>query len=295
MHKVLSNKKAIFLMVFPGMAFLMFALVIPVFYSIVLGMTNWNGYGALHFIGIKNFTDVLFHDPVFWISLRNALLLALCTMLLQHPIALLFAYMIAKVGGRREKLFRTIFFVPCVLSVVVISRMWVSILNPTFGLVAQILNSLHLGFLNQDWLGDPRFAIFGLIFIIMWQGIGWATLIYYAGVKGLSGEIMEAAKVDGASGFKLLVNITLPLLKPVITVNLTLALISCLKQMEIVFLTTGGGPGTVTQFIANYLYQQAFNASRYGYANAISVIFVVVCIISTLLLNKILKKDSDEN
>jgi raffinose/stachyose/melibiose transport system permease protein len=92
-----------------------------------------------------------------------------------------------------------------------------------------------------------------------------------------------------------LVNITLPLLKPVITVNLTLALISCLKQMEIVFLTTGGGPGTVTQFIANYLYQQAFNASRYGYANAISVIFVVVCIISTLLLNKILKKDSDEN
>jgi raffinose/stachyose/melibiose transport system permease protein len=129
----------------------------------------------------------------------------------------------------------------------------------------------------------------------MWQGIGWATLIYYAGVKGLSGEIMEAAKVDGASGFNLLVNITLPLLKPVITVNLTLALISCLKQMEIVFLTTGGGPGTVTQFIANYLYQQAFNASRYGYANAISVIFVVVCIISTLLLNKILKKDSDEN
>jgi raffinose/stachyose/melibiose transport system permease protein len=295
MHRVLSNKKAIFLMVFPGIAFMVFALVFPVFYSIVLGMTNWAGYGALHFIGMKNYTDVLFHDPVFWMSLRNALLLALFTMLLQHPIALLFAYMIAKVGGKKEKLFRAIFFVPCVLSVVVIAKMWVNILNPTFGLLAQILTNLHLGFLSQDWLGDPRLAIFALIFIIMWQGIGWATLIYYSGVKGLSAEIMEAAKVDGASGFKLLTNITLPLLKPVITVNLTLALISCLKQMEIVYLTTEGGPGTSTQFIANYLYQQAFDASRYGYANAISVIFVAVCIISTILLNKTLKKDSDEN
>lgn len=296
MHRVLSNRKAIFFMVFPGMAFLVFALVIPVFFSLFLGLTDWSGIGAYKFIGFKNYSDVLFHDPVFLTSLLNALLLALFTIVLQHPIALLFAYLIAKVGGKKEKLFRAIFFVPCVISTVVTSKMWVQMLNPTYGLLNTVFKHLGLTSLSQvDWLGNPSISIYSLIFIIMWQGIGWATLIYYAGVKGLPLEIMEAAKVDGASGFKLLWNITLPLLRPVIAVNVTLALITCLKQMETVFLTTNGGPGDVTQFVANYLYKEAFSASRYGYANAISVIFVAVCILATVLLNKFLKKPTYEN
>lgn len=282
-------------MVFPGMAFLMFAIVIPVVYSIFLGATDWSGIGAYNFVGIKNYINVLFHDAVFWKSLWNAVLLALCSMLLQHPLALLFAYMISKVGGRREKLFRTIFFLPCIISTVVIARMWLSIFNPSYGLLNQILIKIHLGFLAQNWLGNPAIAIFALIFVLMWQGFGWATLIYYAGVKGLPGEVMEAAKVDGAEGVHLLVHITLPLLKPVLVVNITLALINSLKQMETVFLTTNGGPGNATQFVANYLYKEAFAASKYGYANAISVIFVLVCVLSTVLLNKILRKDSAEN
>lgn len=295
MHRVLSNWKSIFLMVFPGMAFLAFALIFPIFFAFFLGMTDWSGIGSYHFVGLTNYFDVLFHDSIFWLSLRNALLLALCTIVLQHPIALLFAFLISKIGGKREKFFRTIFFVPCVISVVVTSRMWVQILNPSYGLLNQIFKKMGLTFLSQvDWLGNPSLSIFSLIFIIMWQGIGWSTLIYYAGVKGLSTEVMEAAKVDGASGSTLLFNITLPLLRPVIIVNVTLALISCLKQMETVFLTTNGGPGDSTQFIANYLYKEAFTASRYGYANAISVIFVLICIIATVLLNKILKKDSYE-
>lgn len=295
MHRVLSNKKAIFLMVFPGMAFLMFAIVIPVIYSVYLAMTNWTGVGSYKMVGMQNFNEVLFHDPIFWLSLRNAGLLALFTIIFQHPLALLFAYMIAKVGGKREKFFRSIFFIPCIISVVVIARMWLCMMNPTYGLINQILTNLHLGFLCQNWLGNTAIAIFSLIFICMWQGFGWAVLIYYAGIKGLPVEIMEAAKVDGASKWKLLIHITLPLLKPVITVCVTLALISCLKQMEMVFLTTNGGPGTVTQFVANYLYMEAFTASRYGYANAISVIFVIVCIVATVVLNKALKKDSKGN
>jgi ABC-type sugar transport systems, permease components len=295
MHRVLANKKAIFLMVFPGIAFLLFAMIFPIFFAFYLGLTDWTGVGGYNFIGMQNYSNILFHDPVFWLSLRNALLLAFFTIVLQHPIALLFAYLISKIGGKREKFFRTVFFVPCVISVVVTSKMWVQMLNPSFGLINQIFKNIGLGALNQvDWLGNPSIAIFSLIFIIMWQGIGWATLIYYAGVKGLSTEIMEAAKVDGASGAKLLFHVTLPLLRPVITVNVTLALISCLKQMETVYLTTNGGPGDSTQFIANYLYKEAFTVSQYGYANAISVLFVVICVIATVVLNRFLKKNPDE-
>lgn len=295
MNRIFSNKKAIAVMVLPGIAFLLFAIVIPVFYSVYLGMTDWQGVGAYHFVGLKNYRNVLFHDRVFWFSLRNAILLALFTIVLQHPLALLFAYMISKVGGKREKFFRAVFFVPCIISVVVVARLWLSILNPSYGLLNRILEALHLGFLTQNWLGNPAIAIFVLIFVMMWQGFGWATLIYYAGVKGLPSEVFEAARVDGAKGFHLLRFVTLPLLKPVIVVGVTLALINCLKQMEVVFLTTNGGPGSATQFVANYLYLQAFTASRYGYANAISFIFVVVCIVSTVALNKLLKKDSVEN
>ena len=295
MHRVMRNRKAIFLMVFPGLAFFCFALIIPLFFSFFLGMTDWQGIGPYHFLGLKNYADVLFHDPVFLTSLWNALLLAFFTIVLQHPVALFFAYLISKIGGRREKWFRTIFFVPCVISTVVTAKMWVSILNPTYGLLNHFLGLIGLGVLQNDWLSNPNSAIYALIFIIMWQGIGWAILIYYAGIKGLPKEIMEAAKVDGANRHQLLFHVTLPLLRPVITVNLTVALISSFKQMETIYLTTNGGPGNVTQFLANYLYKEAFTASKYGYANAISVLFVVICVIATVILNKLLKREPVEN
>ncbi len=295
MHRVLSNKWAIFWMVFPGLAVFCFAVFIPLFYSMFLGMTDWKGYGEIHVVGLKNFADILFHDPIFGVSLKNALLLAILTMLVQHPVALLFAYLIAKVGGRREKLFRTLFFVPCVISTVVTSRMWVAFLNPTYGLVNNFLKHAGLGFLQTDWLSNQKTAIYALIFIIMWQGFGWALLIYYSGIKGLPKDIMEAAKVDGANGARLLWHITLPLLRPVIVVNLTVALISSFKQMETIFLTTNGGPGNTTQFVANYLYVEAFSAQKYGYANAISVLFVAICILATVILNKALKREAIES
>ncbi|MCI1955619.1 MAG: sugar ABC transporter permease [Oscillospiraceae bacterium] len=282
-------------MVFPGFAVFCFAVFIPLFYSVFLGMTDWRGYGEIHMVWAQNFSKILFHDPVFWISLKNALLLAVLTMLIQHPVALLFAYLIAKVGGKREKLFRTLFFVPCVISTVVTSRMWVAFLSPTYGLVNHFLKAVGLGFLQTDWLSNQRTAIYALIFVIMWQGFGWAMLIYYSGIKGLPKDIMEAAKVDGANRFNLLWHITLPLLRPVIVVNLTVALISSFKQMETIFLTTNGGPGNTTQFIANYLYTEAFSAQKYGYANAISVLFVVICILATVILNHSLKRDAIES
>ena len=295
MHRVLSNKWAIFWMVFPGLAVFCFAVFIPLFYSMFLGMTDWKGYGEIHVVGLKNFADILFHDPVFGVSLKNALLLAVLTMLVQHPVALLFAYLIAKIGGRREKLFRTLFFVPCVISTVVTSRMWVAFLNPTYGLINNFLKHIGLGFLQTDWLSNQKTAIYALIFIIMWQGFGWALLIYYSGIKGLPKDIMEAAKVDGANGTRLLWHVTLPLLRPVIVVNLTVALVSSFKQMETIFLTTNGGPGNTTQFLANYLYVEAFSAQKYGYANAISVLFVAICILATVILNKALKRETIES
>lgn len=294
MHKLLSSKRTIFLLVAPGLAVFIFAVFIPIIVSIYYGMTDWGGIGKPNFIGLSNFTEIIFHDEAFRHSLLNALLLGAAFVFIQHPLSFIFAMMIDKIGGKLEKVFRAIFFIPCVISIVVTSKMWVSMYDPQYGLINKVLDILHLGALKQDWLGNPKLVLSSLIIILMWQGFGWALLIYYSGLKGIPEEIYEAARIDGAGTFKIITSITIPLMKPVIRVNVILAVISALKQMETVYLTTGGGPGSTSQFLANYLYIKAFNSGQYGYGNAISVLFVVVCLVMTFVLNKMFKSNNAE-
>ncbi|MBB3112373.1 raffinose/stachyose/melibiose transport system permease protein [Paenibacillus phyllosphaerae] len=290
MHKVLNDRLAIFLFVFPGLAFFVLTFVAPIILSGYYSFTETLAPGTpVKMVGFSNFTEILFHDERFWLSLRNALLLGLGFVVIQHPICILFAIMLDRIGGKAEKWFRTIFFIPCVISVVVISRMWLSVLDPTFGIANKVLASIGLSDLQHAWLGDASTALGSLLSILIWSGFGWGLLFYYAGVKGIPADMYEAARLDGASGFKLHWRITVPLLSPVITVQITLAVITALKQMETVFLTTNGGPGDSTQFLAVYLYNQAFSASNYGYANAISILFILVCLIITFVLNKLTK------
>lgn len=293
MHNVLRSKKAVFFLVFPGFIIFAYAVLFPIVLSIFYAMTDWSGVGGYNFVGLDNFRRVL-TDKVFWHSLGNAAMLGFFTVLVQHPIALFFVLLLDRIGGKGEKVFRTIFFIPCVISIVVTSRMWVSILDSQYGLLNKVLDLLRLGFLKRQWLADPDIALFSLIFIMMWQGFGWALLIYYAGVKDLPGDVYEAAMIDGANTAQTFLRITLPLLRLVININVIWAVISSLKQMETIYLTTNGGPGHVTQFLANYLYIKAFNSYQYGYGNAISVFFVTVCLITTVVLNKVLKKEEDE-
>ncbi|WP_232225605.1 carbohydrate ABC transporter permease [Oceanobacillus manasiensis] len=289
LHKVYRDKLAIFIFVFPGIAFFLLMFVAPIILSGYYSFTNTLAPGTpVDMVGLNNYKELLV-DSRFWLALRNALILGIGFIVIQHPLAIFFAILLDKMGGKAEKWFRTIFFIPCVLSFVVISRMWLSVLDPTFGIFNKMLDSIGLGSLQHAWLGDQSTALGSLLVILIWAGFGWALLFYYAGVKGIPEELYEAARIEGATGFKLHFNITLPLLSPVISVQVVLAMITALKQMETVFLTTNGGPGDSTQFLAVYLYNQAFSASNYGYANAISIMFIVVCLIITYVLNKLTK------
>jgi raffinose/stachyose/melibiose transport system permease protein len=294
MHKLYSNKTVIFLLILPAVAFFVFAILAPIALSVYYGMTDYSGMGTPNFIGFENFIK-LFNDEIFWRSLLNAVLLGACFVFVQHPVCMLFAVLLDKVSGKFESFFRTVYFIPNVISVVVISSMWVYILNPEFGLLNTILTKIGLPGLAQEWLGDPKLAIWSVLFVLMWHGFGWGVLIYYAGIKGIDTQLHEAAAIDGASEFKIFMRITMPLMKPVIQVNVTLAIIAALKQMDTVYLLTNGGPGNTTQFLANYLYIKAFNSYQYGYGNAISVIFVIVCLLATIGLTALFKERQKRN
>lgn len=293
MNIIFRNKSAIFLMVLPGLAILLFAMIAPIIMSVYYGMTDWAGIGKINFIGFANYKEILFHDQTFWTSLLNAFYLTLVTVLIQNPFAFMIciALLSIKKGGH---FFRTVYFIPAVIAVMVTTKLWVFILNPNYGLLNKFLSMLGLNFLRLNWLSDIHVAIWSVIFIIVWQGFGWAILFFYSGLVGIPSELKEAARIDGASGATLYFKVVIPLMMPVIKSILVIDLISCFKQMETVFLSTGGGPGDVTQFLANHLYQQAFEYSKYGYGNALSVLFVIICIAGTYILNKVTQRDVGE-
>lgn len=284
MKKLYSNKLVIFSLVLPGLLLFVFAILAPICLSVYYGFTDYSGMGAINFIGIENYKTLL-HDSTFWLSLRNSLLLAIGFVFIQHPLALITAAILDKLGGKGENFFRCVYFIPNVISVAVIAYLWKFIYNPDFGLLNKITAAFG-GKGDTVWLSEDK-AIWAVLVVLIWHGFGWGMLIYYTGIKNIDPVLYEAAAIDGANQRTTFLRITLPLMKPVIQVNVTMACISALKQMETIYLLTNGGPGNSTQFTANYLYQQAFKAFKYGYGNAIGVVFIIICLISTVLLNKI--------
>ncbi len=284
MHKLYSNKLIIFSLIAPGLFIFLIAILAPTILSVYYGFTEFTGIGEAKFIGLENYKNLI-QDKVFWTALRNSLLLAIGFICIQHPLAMLVAVKLDKLQGKAEGIFRCIFFIPNVISVAVIAYLWKFIYNPNFGLVTKVLQMF--GYEGKfDMLG-PGNAIWGVLIVLIWHGFGWGMLIYYTGVKNIDPVMYEAASIDGADGKITFLHITLPLLKPVIQVNVTMAIISALKQMETVYLLTNGGPGDETQFLASYLYKAAFRSFKYGYGNAISVVFIVICLVSTVVLNKV--------
>ena len=284
MKKLYGNKLVILSLVLPGLLLFVFAILAPICLSVYYGFTDYSGMGTADFIGLANYKELL-HDKAFAISLRNSLLLAIGFICIQHPLAMIVAAVLDKIGGKGENFFRCVYFIPNVISVAVIAYLWKFIYNPDFGLLNNIIKAFG-GKGDINWFGTDT-AIWSVLIVLIWHGFGWGMLIYYTGIKNIDPTLYEAAAIDGASQTQTFLRITLPLMKPVIQVNVTMAVISALKQMETVYLLTNGGPGNSTQFAANYLYQQAFKAFKYGYGNAIGVVFIIICLIVTVLLNKV--------
>ncbi|NBD25764.1 carbohydrate ABC transporter permease [Paenibacillus glycinis] len=293
MHRMMSDKRTIFLMMAPGFAVFFAIVFIPVFVSLFYSFTDWDGISAYRMVGLHNYRELLLHDPVFWKALRNAFLLGGAFLLIQHPLAVATA-MILQYCGRAEKALRTILFIPSIISGFVTSKMWVQILSTQFGLLNRLLDAVGLSTWRQDWLGSSSWAIASIIFVAMWQGFGYAFLLYYTGVKGIPQDLHEAARLDGATAWQLNTRIVLPLLQPVIRTSIILAFIAAFKQMDTVYLMTQGGPDNSTQFLATYLYQKAFSINLYGYANAISVLFIIVCLLVTAALNRMGRQEVGE-
>jgi len=284
-----ENRAVIAALMLPGIAVLLFALVVPLGFSVYYSFTDWAGFGEYQRVGFANYQEILTEDPVFWRALWNAILLMLVTIFVQNPVAFALAAVLSHLSRRASRVLRTVYFIPAVLSLVIVAKLWVEIFNPNFGLANKLLTAVGLNALAVSWLSDPRTAIWAVIWIIVWQGFGWALLFFYAGLMTVPREIEEAARIDGAGRLALYTRVIVPYIAPVIATVIVIDVVSSMKQMELIYLSTAGGPGQLTQFLAVYVYQKAFVAGEYGYGNALSVLFVVIAVGLTLIVRRVVR------
>jgi len=289
MQSQFKDKRVITALVLPGILIMLIAIAAPLVISLGLSFVKWTGFGKMKLIGLDNYIR-LFHDEIFYKSIFNVFVLILFTVLVQNTLAFLISVALSNLTEKLSNLFRTIYFIPATLSLVVVTKLWVHIFNPSYGMFNKILENIGLGNFTHAWLGNPKTALWAVIWIITWQGFGWALLFYYSGIVTVPSELKEAALVDGANRPTLYTKIIIPYIMPVLQAIIIIDVTSSLKQMEMIYLSTAGGPGDTTQFLALYLYQRAFKYSEFGYGNAISVIFVILAFSLTIVIQKIFAK-----
>ena len=236
----------------------------PILFNAYLSFQEWqpgSGLGAMKFVGLRNYTDNL-TDPTFWLSLKNTAIMALMSGLPQHLIAIPLAFAIAGVLNRIQNLVTAVYFLPYITSIVAISVIFFTLFSWQYGVINAALNALHhlplIGGLfpaeKINWLGDKNYVQPAISMVIVWRYVGWNVLLYLSGIQSIPKELYEAAGVDGATGWQQFQLITLPLLRPIMFVALTLSLIGGLQLFEEPFILTNGTGGAGQTGLTTIMY-----------------------------------------
>ncbi|MCX7845582.1 MAG: sugar ABC transporter permease [Dictyoglomaceae bacterium] len=272
----------------PAIIFYIIFFLFPVIFSLLVSFKKWNmliPFSKAPFIGWKNFLD-LFKDDLFLMSLRNTLLYAILTVTISLTISLFYAVMINK--ARFSVLWRFIYFAPVVTPQVAIATIWGYLYNPNSGLLNTILRFFGLKGLN--WLTDPNIALFSIIITAIWAGIGGSMLIFTASLRNIPQEYYDAAKIDGATGFKEFWYITLPLLKPTLLFLSATGLIGAWQVFDLPYMLGRNAPAKSVMTVSWYTYETAFQYLRMGRASAGAFLLFIIIFIITLIVLWIFRK-----
>ena len=291
MKKLYSNKWHILIFVLPALILFCGVLIAPIGASAYYSFFDWNGLSTKTFIGFDNYKELFTSDSIgFNRALRNALLLAGLSVFLQLPLALALALALGK-GIKGERIFLSVFFMPVLISTVVIGQLWVKIYNPDYGVLNVALRSVGLDNLTQIWLGDTSTALAAVFVPILWQYVGYHMLLLYAGVKSVPTELREAAMLDGASDGQVDRYIVLPYIKPIIKISVIFAVTGSLKSFDLIYVLTNGGPLHSTEVPSTLMISMLFLRNRYGMGSTIAVLLIILCFAFALLISVVFKEE----
>lgn len=262
-----------YLFLLPQLIGLVLWVGVPMLSAFVLSFTRWNLFGTPEFIGLRNYSNLLFHDRRMWETLGNTVYFTVGTVSLGTALALLMALGLqqAKFG---QAVFKTVYFLPVVCSMAAVAALWRWLLSGDYGLINNLL--YRVGIHAPDWLNDTRFAMPAVILMSVWKGVGFPMIIFLAGLHDIPRVYYEAADMDGASRWQRFVHITIPQLSPILLFIVVTSVIGSFQTFYQIYMMTAGGPMGATRTIAFYLYENTFIFCKFGNACAIAYILFVI-------------------
>ncbi|MGC9667865.1 carbohydrate ABC transporter permease [Planosporangium sp. 12N6] len=275
----------------PGAALGLVVVVVPVLATVATSFTDWTGVGTPTWVGLRNYTRLL-RDANFWASFEHIVALVVAMAVIPTVLglvlaAVLFDYVLPRFGARAASALRAGFYLPQVLPVAVTGIVWGWILHPGYGALNAILTSAGLDALARNWLGDPAYALYSIMAIMVWVQIGYPVVMFMSGLQRIDPELYEAADLDGAGWWQRFVRIAVPQIRPEIYVVLVTTTIAALKIFGQVFVLTRGGPGNATLVPSYFAYQNFFERANVGYGSAISTVLVVLIVALTFVFLRV--------
>lgn len=273
----------------PGTLLYLYIIILPSLQVVNNSTYNWQAGQEAVFTGLDNYA-ALFADQIFVSAAVHTLALLVGSMLIQVPLGFLFALLIHQ-KLRGSSFFQTVFFIPMVLSSVVIAVLWTQIYQTRFGLLNTMLRAVGLDTLANSWLGDPTTALWAVIFVVGWQFVGLYMLIFLAALQRIPSSIYEAGALDGATGWSRLWSLTLPMTFDTFKLAIILVVTGSVQYFNLIWAMTMGGPANASSVLASYMYVTAFQESRLGYAAAVATVMLVVNLVVAVGLQRLFRRD----
>lgn len=268
--------------------------LLPSILGIGYAFTDWNSYTTeLNWVGLDNFATILTAGSNYMRVIGNTIMFTVATIILKTVIALALALLLTEGIRRASSFYRVLFYLPAVLPIIVVSLIFRSILNPADGLLNETLRAVGLDTFALKWLTDPVLAMWSVIGVDVWRGVGYIMVILIAGLLAIPRDYYEAASIDGASPWSKFRHITLPLLTPVLAVVTVLNLLYGLKVFDIVFVLTRGGPGRATDTVYTMVFED-FSKGRWGLATALSTLLLVVMVVLAYFVIRVMQQDEND-
>jgi raffinose/stachyose/melibiose transport system permease protein len=273
----------------PGLALFLLFEIWPLIRAFANSLYSWDGFTPKVWVGLGNYQQI-WHASLFWSSAEHTAVYAVGTVVAKLVLGLALALLV-NLGIRGLGLYRSVLFFPVLMSFVAVGLLWTFVFDPQLGLANAALKAI--GIPAVTWLASSHTALPSIMLVDVWKWAGYHLVLFLAGLQTIRPELKEAAKVDGAGAWAGFWHVTLPALRPMVVLNMIIALAGALNVFDLVYVMTKGGPYHSTDTIMTYMYDQAFNQNKYGYASAVACLLFVVVALITLLQARMLRSDYD--
>ncbi|MFQ8690385.1 MAG: carbohydrate ABC transporter permease [Blautia sp.] len=292
MNREQAQKRFVFACLAPAVILVVLFIFVPTVNVFRMSLYRMGGItNRKEFVGLYNF-QTLMGDKKFLEAMQNSIVIIVMVTICTIVLAVLFAALLSRGKFKGKNFFRVIFYIPNILSIVVIAGIFSAIYDPSNGLLNTFLEAVHLDGLKQQWMGNPKIVLYSVIFALVWQAIGYYMVMYMASMAAIPEDLYEAASLDGATEIQTFFKVTFPLIWSNIRTTLTFYIISTINlSFLFVQIMTNGGPNGKTEVFLNYMYKQAYGAGVYGYGMAIGVVVFIFSFILAAIVNKITDRE----